>query len=140
MKLHCKRFLRKFKEKNFFNEIEYDKLYLSGSAPARNCGTPKMHKFSSSDSFPKLCPIVSSTGIFNYNIDRFLCDLISPVVLKFFFFLFIKLRIQISRKFLVCYDVSSLFTNILLQETTDIAINPISNHNPNLNITHKKRS
>ena len=51
-------------------------------------------------------------------------------LLLFLFFLFIKLRIQISRKFLVCYDVSSLFTNVLLQETTDIAINPISNHNP----------
>ena len=28
-------FLRKLKEKNFFNEIEYDKLYPSGFAPAR---------------------------------------------------------------------------------------------------------
>ena len=54
------RFLRKLKQKNFFNEIEYDKLYPSGSAPACIYGTPKMHKFSSSDSFPKLCPIVSS--------------------------------------------------------------------------------
>ena len=43
------RFLRKLKQKNFFNEIEYDKLYPSCSAPARICGTPKMHKFSSSD-------------------------------------------------------------------------------------------
>ena len=39
------RFLRKLKQKNFFNEIEYDKLYPSGSAPARICGTPKMHKY-----------------------------------------------------------------------------------------------
>ena len=54
------RFLCKLKQKNFFNEIEYDKLYPSGSAPACIYGTPKMHKFSSSDSFPKLCPIVSS--------------------------------------------------------------------------------
>ena len=38
----------------YFNEIEYDKLYPSGSAPAHIYGTPKMHKFSSSDSFPKL--------------------------------------------------------------------------------------
>ena len=29
------RFLRKLKQKNFFNENEYDKLYPSGSAPAR---------------------------------------------------------------------------------------------------------
>ena len=29
------RFLQKLKQKNFFNEIEYDTLYPSGSAPAR---------------------------------------------------------------------------------------------------------
>ena len=52
------RFLRKLKEKIFFNEIEYDKLYPSGSAPVRIYGTPKLHKFSSSDSFPTLRPIV----------------------------------------------------------------------------------
>ena len=62
------RFLRKLKQKNLLNEVEYGKLYPSGSAPARIYGTPKMHKFSSSDSFPKLCPIVSSIGTFNYNI------------------------------------------------------------------------
>ena len=74
------RFLRKLKQKNFFNEIEYDKLYPSGSAPARIYGTPKMHKFSSSDSFPKLRPIVLSIGTFNYNLACFLCDLLSPLV------------------------------------------------------------
>ena len=30
--------------------------------------TPKMHKFSSSDSFPKLRPIVSSIGTFIYKV------------------------------------------------------------------------
>ena len=72
--------LHKLKQKNFFNEIEYDKLYPSGSAPARIYGTPKMHKFSSSDSFPNFPPIVSSIGTFNYNLVRFLCDLLSPLV------------------------------------------------------------
>ena len=74
------RFLRTLKQKNFFNEIEYDKSYPSGSAPARFYGTPKMHKFSSSDTFPKLRPIVSSIGTFNYDLARLLCDLLSPVV------------------------------------------------------------
>ena len=45
-----RRFLRNLKQKNFFNEIEYDKLDPLGSAPARIYGTPKMHKFYSSDS------------------------------------------------------------------------------------------
>ena len=41
-------------------------------------------------------------------------------------------------KFLVSYDVTSLFTNLPLQETIDIAINLIFNHNLNLNITKKE--
>ena len=44
----------------------------------------------------------------------------------------------LSKKFLVSYDMTSLFTNIPLQETIDIAISLIFNHNPNLNITRKE--
>ena len=129
------------KQKNIFNEIGYDKLYPSGSALARIYGTPKMHKFSSSDSFPKLCPIVSSIGTFNYNLARFLCDLLSPLVPNdysckdtFSFVSQIK-NANLSRKVLVSYDVYSLFTNDPLQETIDIAINLIFNHNPNIKVT-----
>ena len=74
------RFLRKLKEKNFFNEIWYDKLYPCGSAPACIYDTPKMHKFFSSDSSPKYRPIVSSIGTFNSNLARFLSDLFSSLV------------------------------------------------------------
>ena len=45
---------------------------------------------------------------------------------------------NLSKKFLVSYDVASLFTNIQLQETIDIGINLIFNHNPNLNITRQE--
>ena len=138
------RFLRKLKQKNFLNEIEYDRLYPSGSAPARIYGTPKMYKLSSSDSFPKLRPIISPIGTFNYNLAHFLCDLLSPLVPNdysckdtFSFVSQIK-NANLSKKFLVSYDVTSLFTNIPLHETIDIAINLLFNHNPNLNITRKK--
>ena len=117
-------------------------MYPSGFAPACIYNTPKMHKFYSSDSFPKLPLIVSSIGTFNYNLAHFLCDLLSPLVLNdysckdtFSFVSQIK-NANLSKKFLVSYDVTSLFTNIPLQETIDIAINLISN--PNLNITKKK--
>ena len=136
-------FLRKLKQKNFFTEIKYDKLYPSGSAFARIYGTPKMHKFSSSGSFPKLRPIVSSIGTFNCNLARFLCDLLAPFVSNdysckdtFSFVSQIK-NANLSKKFLVSYNLTSLFTNISLQETIGIAINIIFNHNPNLNITRK---
>ena len=64
----------------FSNEIEYDKLYPSGSTPACIYGTPKMHEISSRDLFTKLRPIISSIGTSNYNLVRFLCDLLSPLV------------------------------------------------------------
>ena len=140
------RFLRKLKQISVFNEIEYDKLYPSGSAPARISGTPKMHKFSSSDSFSKLCPIVSSISTFNYNLARFICDLLSPLVPNdysckdtFSFVSQIK-NGNLSRRFLVFYDGTKPFTNIPLQETIDIVINLIFNHNPSLNITKKNFS
>ena len=45
---------------------------------------------------------------------------------------------NLSKKFIVFYNVTSLFTNIPLQETIDIATNLIFNPNPNLNITRKE--
>ena len=45
---------------------------------------------------------------------------------------------NLPKNYLVSYYVTSLFTNILLQETIDIAINLIFNHNTNLNITKKE--
>ena len=103
-----------------------------------------MHRFSSSHLFPKLCLLVSSIGTFNYNLARFLCDLISPSVSNDYSyrdtFSFVSQinNANLSIIFLVSCDVTSLFTNIPLQEIIDIAIILILNHNPNLNITEKQ--
>ena len=101
-----------------------------------------MHKFSSSDSFPKLRPIVSSIGTFNYNLARFHCDLLSPLVPNDYSckdtFVSQTKNANLSKKFLVSYDVTRFFTNIPLQETMVVAINLIFNHNLNVNITRKE--
>ena len=103
-----------------------------------------MHKFCCSDSFSKLRPIVSLIGSFNYNLASFLCDLLSPLVPNdysskdTFSFVYQIKNANLSGKFLFSYDVTSLFTIIPFQETIDIAINPIFNHNPNLNVTKKE--
>ena len=85
-----------------------------------------------------------SIATFNYNLAHFLCDLLLALVLNdysckdtFSFVSHIK-NANLYKKFLVSYDVTSLFTNIPLQETIDIAINLIFNHNYNLNITRKE--
>ena len=105
-------------------------MYPSGSTPACIYGIPKMHKFSSSKSFPKLCPIFSSVDTSNYNLAPFVCDLLSLSVPNdysckdtFYFVSQIK-HANYPKKF-VSYDVTSLSTNIPLQETIDIAINLI---------------
>ena len=121
-------------------------MYPSGCVPARIYGTHKIHKFSFIDSFPKLRPIVSTIGTFNYNLACFLCDLLSPLFPNdhsckdtFSFVSQIK-NANLSKNVLVFYEVTSLFTNISFQETIDIALNLIFSHNPNLNITTKELS
>ena len=102
-----------------------------------------MHKFSSSDTFPKLLPIVSSIGTFNYNLSCLLCDLLLLVPNDYSFkdtFSFVSQikNANLCRKCIVSYDVTRIFANSPLQETIDIAINLIFNHNPNLNIPKKE--
>ena len=88
-------------------------------------------------------PLVSSVGTFNYNLAHFLCDFLSPLVpndyscKETFSFIFQIKNANLSWKFLVSYDVTSLFADNPLQETIDVAINLILNHNPHLNITKK---
>ena len=120
------------------------KLNMINCILARIYGTHKMHKFSSSDSFPKLHPIVSSIVTLNCNLARFLCDLLSPLVPNnysckdtFSFVSQIK-NTKFSKKFLLSYNVTGPFTNIPLQETIDIAINLLFNHNCNLQNTIKE--
>ena len=112
---------------------------LDGIAVTSECSS-----LVSSSSFPKLRPIVSSIGTFNHNLARFLCDLLSLLVPNdysckdtFSFVSQIK-NANLSKNFLVSYDVTTLFTNIPLQETIDLAINLLFNHNPDLNITRKE--
>ena len=63
--------------------------------------------------------------------------MITLAKILFLFFSQIK-NASLSKNFFVSYDVTSLFTNILLQETIDIATSLIFNHNPNLSITKKE--
>ena len=54
---------------------------------------------------------------------------------KYFFFVSQINNANRSKKFLVYYDITSLFTNIWLQEAIEIVINLIFNQKLNLNIT-----
>ena len=47
-------------------------------------------------------------------------------------------KVSDTNRFLISYDVGSLFTSIPLKETIDIAVNLMFEHNPGLNITKAK--
>ena len=72
---------------------------------------------------------MSSIGTYNYNLAKYLCSLLKPhIEIQQFDF---------SDKFLVSYDVTSLFTNIPLSETIDLAVKAIidGNMNPDLKLS-----
>ena len=135
------RFLRTLKNNNYLDDVEYEKIYPSGSCPAKIYGSPKMHKPFDSNSFPNFRPIVSSIGTYNYNLSKYLCELLSPNLPNEFctkdMFTFVEelKEVSINDKFLVSYDVNSLFTNISLKETIKLAVDLIKTSYPNLKIS-----
>ena len=135
------RALLSLKKKGFFSKIEYEKVYPSGSSVARAYGLPKMHKIKVISDKLKLRPIVSSIKTYNYELSSFLGKLLSPCINKdycaddtFSFVEDIK-KVSSNNKFMVSYDVTSLFTNIPLDETINIAVEAIFEHNPNIKIS-----
>ena len=54
------------------------KIYPSVSSPAKIYGSPKMHELFDSNSLPNFRTIISSIGTYNYNLSKYLCELLSP--------------------------------------------------------------
>ena len=133
------RFMRKLKSNSIFNESNYKSIYPSGSNPARIYGLPKMHK--KFESLPKFRPIVSSIGCFNYELSSFLGNLLKPYVStelspKDSFTFVEKLKkVRFNDSFLISFDVESLFTNIPLEETINLAVDTIFENEPNIAIS-----
>ena len=137
--LQC--FLRKLKNKQFFTKEVYDEIYPSGSKPASTYSLPKIHKFNVQRNNLSLHPTVSSIGSCNYHLSKSLTDLLDLIIPTshctkdlFTFCKEIK-KVSATNRFLISYDVCSLFTSIPLKETIDIAVNLLFEHNPGLNIT-----
>ena len=137
------RFLRTLNKKGFFSKEQYENIYPSGSQPARLYGNPKTHKLKSESDKLTFRPIVSSIGAYNYKLAKFLTSMLDPVIPKdhctkdsFSFCKEIK-KVSSTNKFLISYDICSLFTSIPLNETIDLAVKLIFDNNPNIKITKK---
>ena len=105
------------------------KFYPKVSLPARIYGLPKLYK--KFDRIPSFRAVVSSLNTFNYNLAKFLGSLLTPLLPMDYSakdtFTFIKeiKQVSMSNKFMISFDVSSLFTNIPLEETINLAVHLI---------------
>ena len=102
----------------------------------------KLHK--PFTNFPPLRLVVSSINSFNYNLAKYFCNLLQPKIPSIHStqdtFTFIKELEEVRdySNFLVSFDVSSLFTNISLNETIELALDYyILSNNPEVNISRK---
>ena len=75
------------------------------------------------DSVPTFRPILSSIGIYNYQLAKFLVKLLDDVIPNDYStndtFSFVEelKRVSVTNKYMVSYDVTILFTTIALKET-----------------------
>ena len=125
------RFLRTLKGSKFINSSDYEKIYPKGSKCARMYGLPKLHKVFSRLDVPPCRPVVSSIGTYNYQLAKFLSGILTPLIpnnhcAKDTFTVIDDLKkVSSSNKFMISFDVVSLFTNIPLDETIELAVNVI---------------
>ena len=135
------RFLRKLKNEGFFDEDVYKSVYRTGSTPARMYGLPKLHKIF--DSVPAFRPISSSIVTYNYQLAKFLGKLLDYAIPNNHFskdtFSFVEelKTVSVTNKYRVSYDVTSLFTNIPLEETIHLTIELLFETKPDLKIVRK---
>ena len=86
-------------------------------------------------------PIISSIGTYNYNLFKYLCELLSPNLPNEFCtkdtFTFVEElnKVRINDTFLVSYVVNNLFTSLPLKETIKLAVWLIKTSYPNLKIS-----
>ena len=104
---------------------QYKKLYPNGSTISVLYGLPKVHK----DGTP-MRPICSAVGSATYELSKYLTRIIKPASINrhgtdltdTFQFVRQTTGMDLSGKFMVSFDVKSLFTNVPLKETIDITI------------------
>ena len=134
------RFLRNLKGSRIFDDFSYEKVYPSGSQCGRMYGLPKLHKVSSQGQIPPFRPVVSSINTYNYQLARLLSDYLTPLLptqhcaKDTFNFIEDLKQVRRTDKFMISFDVESLFTNIPLNETIELAVDLLMD-NLNLGIT-----
>ena len=125
------RFLSNLKKEGIISESEYTECYASGRSPGTLYGLPKIHKPNT-----PLRPVLAAYNMPSYNLAKFLVPFLNEIInssysLKNSYQLIEELKnvIWTNDCFICSFDVTSLFTNIPLNETIEIAVNEMYKEN-----------
>jgi len=127
--------LRQMKREEYLTQQEYKYIKPVGSVSARLYGLPKVHKAN-----VPLRPIVSCIQSYNYQLGKFLANIIKPIRDSTYslkntnkFLEFLKQNSDLSKNSkMISFDIESLFTNIPVDETIEIIYNKLYYTNPKL--------
>ena len=128
-------YLRKLKKDKIVDDATFHKILPCGSTPGVLYGLPKVHK----PGCP-FRPIVSSVNTYNYNLASYLVHILQPIsknqftIKDSFSFADWTKTYKHNNEIMCSFDVSSLFTNVPLDETipefvlTNCMPSPIHQH------------
>ena len=118
-------------DSNYLSKEDYDQLWPVGSRPGVLYGLCKVHKKVVGKS-PPFRQILSAIGTCTYNIAKFFVPILKPYTfneytLKDSFTFAEEIQKQDPSLYMTSFDVESLFTNIPLDETTNICLDILYN-------------
>ena len=121
-------YLRKLRKDKIIDDPTFYKILPSGSSPGVLYGLPKVHKTGC-----PFRPIVSSVNTYNYNLASYLVSILQPISTNQYTvkdaFRFADWAKKYKHNNGMCsLDVSSLFTNVPLEETLNICLDKLYSH------------
>ena len=124
------RFLKTLQKENIISDEEYSHLTPNGSTPGILYGLPKVHK----TNLP-MRPILSAINTHTYKLSKFIIPLISSWSKNIYTindsFSFVnEIKNTINNNFyMASFDITSLYTNVPLNETINIILDRAFNNN-----------
>ena len=123
--------LDNLRQNDYLSEEDYKQLKPVGSRPGVMYGLCKVHKDQTNGlELPPFRPILSAIRTCSYNLAKFFVPIlkestINEYTVKDSFSFAEEITQQKTEKFMVAFDVESLFTNISLDETINICIDRV---------------
>ena len=111
------------KYKDIFTHNSCYKIYPSVSKAAYIHDSPTIQMLSSNKGKLSLRPIISCIGTYNYNLSKFLTDLLALFIpttsctKNSFTFCEKRKKVRDTKKLWISYDICNLFTSMFLKET-----------------------